>query len=274
MMTFAQRRLRNVALAGLAAIGLVAVDRFYDMSLRDAAFLNGWMLLAAMLFLSAFNVRKKIHVVPMIPLSAWLQMHIYMGCLAALLFGLHTDFELPNGLLETVLWLLFVGMVGSGIVGLLLSRILPRRISAAGERVIFERIPALRAQLRHRVADLAMLSVKETRSSVISDFYAAELADYLQRPRNFLRHLIGSNRPVRHMRARIDGLRRFLDDRGQEILDEIDELVAAKANLDQQFALQFTLKAWLFVHIPLNYALLIFTITHVGAVYAFAAGAP
>ena len=273
-MTFAQRRLRNVALAGLAAITLVGVDRFYDMSLRDAAFLNGWMLLAAMVFLSLFNIRKKIHVLPLIPLSAWLQAHIYMGCLAALLFGLHTDFELPNGLLETVLWLLFIGMVGSGVVGLLLSRLLPRRISSGGERAIFERIPTLRAQLRHRVADLAMLSVRETRSSVISDFYAEELAGYLQHPRNFLRHLIGSTRPQRRMRARIDELRRFLDDRGQQILDEIDELVAAKANLDQQFALQFVLKAWLFIHIPLNYALMIFTITHVGTVYAFAAGAP
>jgi len=274
MITFAQRRLRNVAVAGLAAITLVAVDRFYDMSLRDAAFLNGWMLLTAMVFLSLFNVRKKIHVLPVISLSVWLQAHIYMGCLAALLFGLHTDFELPNGLLETVLWLLFMAMVGSGLLGLLLSRLLPRRISSGGERVIFERIPALRAQLRYRVADLAMLSVKETRSSVISDFYTAELAGYLQRPRNFLHHLIGSNRPARRMRARIDELRRFLDNRGQQILDEIDELVAAKANLDHQFALQAILKAWLFVHIPLNYALLIFTITHVGAIYAFAAGAP
>lgn len=274
MNTFAQRRLRNIALAGAAAGLVVALDQLYDMSLRYAAFLNGWLLLVAMVFLAAFNLRKKIHVLQLLPMSTWLQGHVYVGCLCILLFLLHTEFELPNGMFEVALWVLFVAMVTSGVLGFTLSRVLPRRIGARGERVIFERIPGFRAQIGREVEELAMASVRETRSSSIADFYVAELAPYLHKPRNFIGHLLGSNRAERRLHTQIQELERYLDHKGREILAQIDSLVTAKANLDHHYALQLILKTWLFVHIPLNYGLMLFTVAHVVIVYAFSAGTP
>lgn len=274
MTTFAQRRWRNLALA-LFIGGLIwTVDRLYDMSLRDAAFLNGWLLMGGMVFLAAFNGRKKIYGLPALPLSAWLQAHIYVGCLCALLFLLHTDFVLPNGTLETVLWLLFVAMVASGMLGLLLSRILPHRLSRRGERVIFERIPGYRSQLAHRAETLAINAVKETGASIIADFYADELAKYLLRPQSVLGVVLGSHRSERRLRAKVQELERYLDERGREVLADLNEIISAKADLDYQRAMQLILKSWLFVHIPLNYGLMLFTIAHIVVVYAFAAGAP
>ncbi len=274
MTTFGQRRLRNLALAGMVIGLIIATQILYDMSLRDSAFMNGWVLFTGMVLLSVFNLRKKLNILPLIRVATWLQIHVYVGLICLLLFLLHTDFALPNGWFEIVLWALYMTMTTSGIVGIGLSRLLPHRISARGERVIFERIPVLRAQIARDVEDLAMSSVKETRASTIADFYTAELAPYLRRPRHLLGHLLGANRPERRLHVAIRELERYLDERGRQILEEIDALVSAKADLDYQYATQLTLKGWLFFHLPLNYGLMLFSIAHIVIVYAFATGAP
>ncbi|NJM91902.1 MAG: hypothetical protein HC861_03920 [Rhodospirillaceae bacterium] len=274
MTTFGHRRLRSWAITGMVAGLLVAVELLYDMSLRDAAFLNGWLLFAGMVLLAIFNLRKKLNILPLMRMSTWLQLHIYTGMVCLLLFLLHTSFSLPNGPFETTLWVLYMTITVSGLVGVALSRLLPHRISARGERVIFERIPVLRAQIARDIEQLAMTSVQETRASTIADFYIAELAPYLQRPKHLMSHLLGGNRPERRLHVAIRELERYLDERGRQILGEIDSLVSAKADLDYQYAIQFTLKGWLFFHLPLNYGLMLFSLVHIVLVYAFATAAP
>ena len=274
MTTFGQRRLRNLAITGMTAGLILAVELLYDMSLRDSAFLNGWMLFAAMVLLAIFNLRKKLNILPLMRVSAWLQLHVYTGVICLLLFLLHTEFSLPSGPFEIVIWVLYMTMTMSGLVGLMLSRLLPHRISARGERVIFERIPLLRAQIARNVEQLALASVQETRGSTIADFYAAELAPYLKRPKHLIGHIIGVNRPERRLHVAIRELERYFDERGRQILEEIDALVSAKADLDYQYVTQLTLKSWLFFHVPLNYGLMLFTLAHIVIVYAFATGAP
>ncbi|MGI9437211.1 MAG: hypothetical protein ACR2Q4_20655 [Geminicoccaceae bacterium] len=274
MTTFGQRRLRNFAITGMLAGLILASDLLYNMSLRDAAFLNGWVLFTGMILLSVFNLRKKLNILPLMRVATWLQVHVYCGVTCLLLFLIHTDFALPNGPFEIILWALYMTMTASGLVGVLLSRLLPHRISARGERVIFERIPILRSQIAREVEQLAMTSVEETRASTIADFYIAELSPYLKRPKHLIGHLLGTNRPERRLHVAIRELERYLDERGRQILSEIDSLVSAKADLDYQYAMQLTLKSWLFLHLPLNYGLMLFTLAHIVIVYAFATGAP
>jgi len=274
MTTFGQRRLRNFALTGMMAGLLVAIELLYDMSLRDAAFMNGWVLFTGMVLLAIFNIRKKLNILPLVRVSTWLQLHIYVGLTCLLLFLLHTSFSLPNGPFEIILWSLYMTITISGLIGVALSRLLPHRISARGERVLFERIPVLRAQIARDVEDLAMTSVQETRASTIADFYAAELVPYLQRPKHLISHLLGGTRPERRLHVAIRELERYLDERGRQILGEIDSLVSAKADLDYQYAMQLTLKSWLFFHLPLNYGLMLFTLVHIVIVYAFGTAAP
>jgi hypothetical protein len=119
-----------------------------------------------------------------------------------------------------------------------------------------------------------MSSVKETRASTIADFYVAELAPYLRRPKHLLGHLFGATKPERRLHVAIRELERYLDERGRQILEEIDALVSAKSDLDYQYATQLTLNSWLFFHLPLNYGLMLFTLAHIVIVYAFATGAP
>ncbi len=274
MTTFTQRRLRNLGLTGLAAGAIVLCDHLYEISLRDSAFFNGWMLFAGTVFLGLLNLRKKLPVLPLLPAATWLQTHIYVGLLCTVLFLVHSKFRLPDGIFETTLWFAFVAVVVSGAAGLYLSRQLPPRISGSGERIIFERLPAYRARLSDEAQTLAIDSVAASGSSTIADFYGARLAPYFRRPRNLWAHLFERDAPLRRLRGQLAELKRFQDDRGQEVLARIDELVVLKNTLDRQHALQLTLKLWLFVHIPLAYGLLLLSVAHVLFAYALASGSP
>ncbi len=271
-MTFASRTLCNVAVTVVLATGLVSVHWLYDLALRDISFLSGWLLIIGVGLLALYNVRKKFPFLPLIKASWWLQVHIYTGWLVIVLFLLHTSFRLPNGALEITLWLLFVMVAGSGLVGLALSRILPNRLRRHGESIIVERIPVFRAELAREVEELAMRSVTGISSNTIAQYYVKRLQPYFHGPRNFIAHLTGSNEALLQMGREIKSLERYLNEEGRKILDEIEWRVVAKDNLDHQYALQWFLKGWLFVHIPLTYSLILVAVAHTVLVYAFSGG--
>jgi hypothetical protein len=266
------RRIRNSAIA-IAAGGLVvATHQMWEDSMRRTNLLSGWILLALVVFLVAFAVRKKLPGLPLSGASSWLQAHVYAGLVSALAFGLHGGWQLPTGVFESALWLLFAFVAVSGLAGLALSRWLPPRMGRHGERVLLDRIPGFRRELAERVEELAMTSVRETASSTIADFYVRRLAKYLKGPRGLVAHLVGSAGQYQRLRTEIRHLARYLDPRGREILDEIGECVAAKNNLDYQYALNLALRGWRLVHVPASYAAILLIAAHMVLVFAFSGG--
>jgi hypothetical protein len=270
--TLASRRAWNFAAAALAATLLGAVVALYDLSLRDATFLSGWALAVGVVFLALYNARKKLPFLPLIKSAYWLQAHLYVGLVAIIVFLIHTGAVLPNGPLETALWLLFVVVALSGLAGIVLSRHLAARLRQHGERLIFERIPTFRARLAAEVEDLASRSVSETGSSTIAQYYASKLQPHFRRPRNLFAHLRESKEPLQAMCREIGSLERYLDADGRRILGEIEARVIAKDNLDYQYTLQLVLKGWLFVHIALTYAMILTALVHIALAYAFTGG--
>jgi len=256
----------------LAAIVVWGVD-LYDISLRDTRFLTGWLLFSGVSLLAVYNLRKKVPFIPLFRASIWLQCHIYIGWLTGLIFLFHTNFDLPNGGLEILLWILFFGVFVSGVLGIILLRWLPPRIRDQGERHVFERIRLYRAQIAEEAAELAMQSVRETASNTISQFYVEQMQPYLDRPRNVGHHLAGSSAPIAEMRRKIRALGRYSGAEGKTILQSFNQLAEIKDNLDFQYSLQIVMKAWLFVHIPLTYALGLVIVVHIILVYAFSSGA-
>ena len=117
-MIISRRGARNFGVTGICAGALVALIFFYATSLRDPAFLDGWLLAVGMLILTFYNLRKKLPIFPLLSAATWLKIHIHVGTLCALLFLIHTEFRFPDGGLETVIWVVFVLVVASGVVGL------------------------------------------------------------------------------------------------------------------------------------------------------------
>lgn len=239
--------------------------------LPDYAYLTGWILFAAMFVLTFFNARKKLPFLPLGNSETWLQIHIYLGFLTVVLFLIHLNFRMPHGWFEITLACLFALVSGSGVVGLFFSRVLPRRLATRGGEVIFEKISALRHALKTRAENLALGT--DAKSPVIAEFYARRLAAFFDGPKNFWLHVFESRHPLNALIAELDDLRRFASETDRATLDKLGALVRQKDGLDYHRALQLTLKLWLFVHIPLTYGLLVFTVLHVVLVFGFSGGA-
>ena len=240
-------------------------------ALPNYAYLTGWALLAGMFALMIYNVRKKLPFLPLGKSETWLQIHIYLGFYTTLLFLIHLNFRTPHGWFEITLAWLFVLVSGSGMVGLFFSRVLPRRLATRGGEVIFEKIPALRHALKTEAEKLALGA--DAKSPVIAEFYARRLANFFAGPKNCRLHLVESRRPFNALLAEIEDLRRTGSDAERVTLEKLASLVHQKDGLDYHRALQLVLKLWLFVHIPLTYGLLIFTVLHIVLVFGFSGGA-
>jgi hypothetical protein len=269
------KRFRRQFILGTFALIAAAVAALWlhkkFCALPDYAFLTGWVLFAAMLMLTFFNARKKLPFLALGKAETWLQIHIYLGFFTVVLFLIHLNFHAPHGWFEITLAWLFALVSASGVVGLIFSRTLPRRLATRGGEVIFEKIPALRHALKTEAENLALGA--DAKSTVIAEFYSKRLAPFFAGPKNFWLHIFESRRPFNALAAELNDLRRFVNETERAMLDKLAALVRQKDGLDYHRALQLTLKLWLFVHIPLTYGLMIFTVLHIVLVFGFSGGA-
>jgi hypothetical protein len=270
MMTFRSRLWRNLAILICACLLIALVYTLLAVSLKPTSFYTGWGLFGLMVVLASYNVFKKLPFLPLGTSSTWLQFHIYCGYATVLLFALHLGPRLPHKPLGIIMMALYVGVAGSGILGLALSRWVPPRLRAAGEEVLYERIPIQQRALQKEVEELVLRSVQVADSTSISDFYVKRLKGFFDSPRNFWGHLLFSNLARRRaLLAEAQDQKRYMNEQEREIMEAVIDHIRAKDDLDYQYALQGVLKFWLFVHIPLTYSLLIFSLFHVLMVYTF-----
>jgi len=257
----------------LAAAAVIVAYWAFTPSVRRLPYLSGWLLLVLMLILSAYNARKKLPFLPLGTSRGWLQFHIYAGLLTVVLFPVHISFRVPTGWFEGTLAWLYVIVTGSGIVGLAMSRAMPKRLTTRGGEVLFERIPIIRRNLQEQAETLVLKSVPEVQSSTIADFYARELKGFFDGPQNLWLHIFEVRRPINTLLSKITDLNRYANDKEREKLNQLADLARQKDGLDYHYAIQWMLKAWLFVHIPFTYSLLLFSFVHVVLVFAFSGGA-
>ena len=272
MKTFAWRRKRNLAITLLLAMIFLFWQASAAAALRKTSHWSGWLLLALVVFLAAYNWRKKFTSLPLGSSAAWLQCHIYVGLLSGVAFLGHIAWRFPNGSFERILAGLFGLVFASGVCGLIVSRVFAHRLTTRGPEVLYERISLFRKRLKNEVEELVLECLAETESVAIPEFYANRLEAFFARPRNLWQHVAQSDRPRRLLLLELEGCERYLNEAEKNALGKIVERVKAKDDLDYQFALQSVLKYWLFLHVPLTYSLLTFTAFHVLLVYAFWGG--
>ena len=262
MKSFRRRRWTYLSVTLVMAVLLAAIWGLGRTALRPVAMYSGALLLALITGLLLFNARKKLPFLPLLKASTWLQVHVYAGWLTVLVYGLHVGFRWPSGRLGLMLAGLFFFVTASGLVGLWLSRWLPPRMARSGESLIYERIPLLRHRLQTEAREAVRLAATEANSTTLEDFYLRMLGPYLASEPWLFLALAGDDPRHHRVRAELMELRRYLDPREVAYADQLGDVVEAKRGLDFQLAGQRLLKFWLFMHIPLSYALLILSFVH------------
>lgn len=268
-----RRRYSSALATTLATAGLLAAHHQYAPLYPRHAYLSGWLLFALMLFLTFFNLRKRVPFLRMGSTSFWLQLHIYVGVFSGPLFFAHIGWSWPAGTFHQMLAWCYVIVFMTGLLGLWISRAFPRMLTVAGYETPYERIPHARNSLRAQAEALVLAGVDGQTSPVIAEFYTKRIGMFFTRSCNRWAHLRQSRAPQAAHDSQFDEVRRYAKKAEHEMLDELRDLVARKQMLDYQHALQSGLRLWLFTHIPLSYSLLIFSVLHIILVHAFSGSA-
>src|SRR5262245_48544938 len=114
MSAVSRRRWSNTILLLLTSIAVIWSHAAFSGKLGGLDYLTGWVLLAAILFLAAYNARKKISFLPLGSSETWLQAHIYVGYLTFVLFLVHLNYRVPAGWFEIAFATVFGTVMLSG----------------------------------------------------------------------------------------------------------------------------------------------------------------
>lgn len=258
-----------VALGALFAI-LVVHMRSTEASLGQASLLSGYLLYALFVALGLFSGRKRLAMVPLGRASVWAAVHVYGGVFGLALYWLHAPSLWPNGLYEQGLALLVYAVMATGIVGTVIQRVFPRRLTQTGIEVIYERIPEEIARLREEAESIVVECTRELQSDTLARYYFETFAWYFERPRFVTSHLFGSQHGLHWVRQQRLTVSRYLEPRELGYLDALTELGYTKTRIDVHFALQSAMKKWLLLHVPLSAALLAMATWHLLLVHVYA----
>ncbi len=264
-----RRRTLNILLTALLVAGLVAAYFTFAPMYPRNAYASGWVLFAVMLVLTFFNLRKKVPFLRFGTARFWLQTHLYIGVFSGALFLVHMGWTWPSGIFRQIFALCYVAVFLSGVVGIWISRSFPRKLTVAGYETPFERIPYARFKLREEAEALVLAGVDGQTSPVLAEFYTDKLGMFFTKPRNWWAHLRRSQSPLAAHASQFDEVQRYTKKAELVMLDGLRDLVERKHMLDYQYSLQLTLRLWLFIHIPLSYSMLIFSLLHIVLVYSF-----
>jgi hypothetical protein len=192
----------------------------------------------------------------------WLYFHTYAGLVFLLLVLMHSGFGLPSGWVTWGLWILSIWIALGGLLGLLLQRWIPRRLtSGLSIEVNYERIPELVDEARTRAESLV-----ESCGDSVRAFYERSLSRSFARPRwrwLYFVDITGGRAPrlreVAYLAERLSG------EEGEK-LEQLRQLYSSKLDMDAHYTLQSALRAWLWIHLPVSIALVALLLVHLFSV--------
>jgi hypothetical protein len=236
---------------------------------------------ACMVFAGLLGARKKVPVWRLGRAQTWMRGHLWLGLLSLPLISFHAGFRF-GGLLTSVLMILLIAVVVSGVFGAALQHYMP---SIVTERVpmetIFEQIGNIRAQLIVEADEMvdamcgpaslelaAVAKIMPVGATTVPDasggtlplrkFYSGELRPFLRNENKVSAPLADETKAT----AMFDGLRTLLPGNLHETIDNLEQICEEERQLRRQIRFHHLLHGWLMLHVPLSLALLLLGCAH------------
>jgi hypothetical protein len=232
----------------------------------------GALSFAIFIFGALLSLRKRVVLWPLGSVQRWLRAHIWLTLLTVPLVLLHSGFRL-GGSMTTLLMVFYSVVMVSGIYGLFLQHRMPRimqeRLPA---ETVYEQIPHVRAQL-FRAAERMCNSFKAAPPQKTAAGAAAVDSESETALVEFLQDQVMPYLKARRGRGFRLGDSAYSDDTFRFVklkvadayhgrLEEIQAWCDQRRLLDLQTRLHHWLHAWLFVHVPFSFLLLMLTAWH------------
>jgi hypothetical protein len=256
-----------LSFAALLAYGLVDVQPRPNGG-SVVGYTLGTIATLLILWLTMLGLRKRAMTRGRWSLKAWTSAHVYLGLSLIVLATLHTGFQFGWNV-HTFAYALMMLVILSGIYGIVAYSILPEELSASrGEMTrpqMIDAVMKLDRQLQLAAQPLGHEDTAIVSASIAESPFKAGL----------LRRLSGRNR-----RCRTDRALRLLRPRlvatvgpGGEALESVVALLerkaAALARIRRHLRLKAQLEIWLYVHVPLTFALIAALAAHIVSVFFY-----
>lgn len=224
------------------------------------------------IWLTCLGMRKRAITPGGWSLKAWTSAHVYLGLSLIVIGTLHTGLQLGWNV-HTLAWALMMIVIISGIVGIYFYATLPDNLSnnradsdgAVTERMMIEQLRSLDRQLHDAAQPLEPAQAALVQASLEQDPFDG----------NFFQRIGNSYRgcETRAAIAELRRLRAYQPRMGDDPLDKVDGLLQRKestlARLRRHLQIKSMLQVWLFVHVPMTFALLAALSAHIFSVFFY-----
>jgi hypothetical protein len=220
------------------------------------------------LWLTMLGVRKRNMTRGRWSLKAWTSAHVYLGLSLLVVGTLHTGFQFGWNI-HTLAYALMILVIVSGIFGISAYATLPRVLSDnRGETTQAQMLDNLRLvdrQLHDAAQPLDQHHAEIVRMSLEDDPFGGGVIARLTR-----RYPRCGTRAAQAMIRRSTGHKPAI---GNDPLEKVDVLLerkqAALARIRRHLQIKALLEAWLYVHVPLTFALIAALSAHVVSVFFY-----
>ena len=216
----------------------------------------GWIGLIAILALMFLGIRKRWYFSHLGTLQGWTSAHVYLGLLTLLIIPLHAGFRFGWDV-HTLAYVLLVVVVLSGMVGLLMYLTVPGLLVAQTGGM---RSDMLETEINRILNEMKQLAAEKR--GIVQDLYEEEV-----RRSHALKHrgwhiLFTRVDALASLAQRTHDLHNLLAEiptTEQEGFSKVTGLVLQKTELEAylvgQMRFKNGLQAWLYVHVPVSFAL-------------------
>ncbi|MEJ7927691.1 hypothetical protein WG908_13110 [Sphingobium sp. AN641] len=219
------------------------------------------------LWLTLLGVRKRAMTRGCWSLKAWTSAHVYLGLSLVVIGTLHTGFQLGWNV-HTLAWALMMLVIASGIFGVCAYAVLPAAMSANRDEMtqaqMLDSVRAIDRQLHEAAQPLPQDQAEWVERALRQDPFGGGLWARL------------SGRYRRCEVARAQKVLRaagIAGASGSDPLARIDALLGRKqamlARLRRHLRLRALLEIWLYVHVPMTFALLAALTAHIVSVFFY-----
>lgn len=216
------------------------------------------------LWLTALGYRKRKMTSDYWSLKAWTSAHVYLGLSLIVIGTWHTGFQLGWNV-HTLAWVLMMLVILSGLYGIIVYATLPQALSNNRDEMtqmqMLEAIRAFDRQLHAAAQPLTPQDTAPVLASLDEDPFAGGIMARLsgRYPRcataAALRALGASRNGDAEARDKVIGL--------------LSQKEAALARLREHLRLRALLEIWLYVHVPLTFALIAALSAHIISVFFY-----
>jgi hypothetical protein len=220
------------------------------------------------LWLTMLGVRKRAMTRGRWSLKAWTSAHVYLGLSLIVVATLHTGFQFGWNV-HTLAYGLMMVVILSGIYGITVYATLPQSLSDnRGEMTKPQMIDAMRKldrQLQIAAQPLAEDDTEMVMLSTEEDPFAGGIFRRLSGsyPKS------GTRRALNELRRRLPTLVGEEEDAVANVVNILERKAVALARLRRHLRLKALLEVWLYIHVPITFALIAALIAHIISVFFY-----